>query len=283
MRSFCAADERADYWQKLPNGEIIYGRAKTDSIGAQNHLYSFRRPGQMHDPVLETDFFSEIDGVGAKLIKIFLEERRPLTPDEAFEWAIYMTALIVRHPKNVAELTDNETLRELMNKDPEEYLAARLEGDPETLYDWVEQRLPNAVPNHMLATIPQIAFDNRAYQAFLKMKYGVLDFSRCGEELLTTDWPILVDVPPGENAGIENLNNPNVAVTMPLSPTKAFVAMYRPLGDLLQNKRQLARVLNKMQLCRATIQPTLVIAQSKTNEPLIQKHFGTPTKDLSKS
>jgi hypothetical protein len=98
------------------------------------------------------------------------------------------------------------------------YDAIRKPEDPATFDEYLEQRDPLIAAKMRMNMIIK-SFDNEIVgDRINKMKWAVVDLSASSIPLLTSDRPV----------EIARLNGPNGIVSIPISPTKLFVAVDDP-------------------------------------------------------
>ena len=155
----------------------------------------------------------------ASLIRQKLEEKQlaSLTLEERCAWVRFIMSLRLRQPHTVSQLRKGaaETLRTKLAEQPEEY-EALVDGTlPPTLEEWTELMFPGAIENFGLSFFHELLNDETIGTKLLHLRWWVWDFAGCSNHLLLGDRPCVF-------AG--DIDHPDLAVMLPISPTKAFIA-----------------------------------------------------------
>lgn len=140
-----------------------------------------------------------------------------LTSEERSAWVRLIMSLRLRQPGIVLQLREESasTLRETLAAQPEEY-DALADGDaPPTLEEWTEAKFPGLIENFGLSFFHELLDNKTVGDKLLQLRWWLCDFSSCSHHLLLADNPCIF------GGGIDD---PNLAVVLPISPTKAFVA-----------------------------------------------------------
>ncbi|RRN64981.1 DUF4238 domain-containing protein [Caulobacter sp. 602-1] len=140
-----------------------------------------------------------------------------LTIEERSAWVRFIMSLQLRQPSTVLYLrSESEALlRKSLAEQPDEYDAIAMPGAPATLEEWTEKHFPGAIENFGLSFFHELLNDQGIGNKLLRLRWWVWDFSVCRHHLLLADCPCTF-------AG--GIDNPNLAVILPISPTKAFMA-----------------------------------------------------------
>lgn len=140
-----------------------------------------------------------------------------LTLEERSAWVRLIMSLRLRQPSIVHQLREDSasTLREMLAAQPEEYDALAGGDAPPTLEEWTEAKFPDLIENFGLSFYHKLLGDKSAGDKLLQLRWWLWDFSACPHHLLLADNPCIF-------AG--GIDDPNLAVVLPISPTKAFVA-----------------------------------------------------------
>jgi hypothetical protein len=189
-----------------------------------------------------------VDNLATAPLRIFLE-RRPaseLTLPMKQAWTRFLMSLHVRTPGGVEQITTQgaEALREILIKDPEEYIAVRKPDDPPTLVEWVEQYAPALIDNYGKSILPGIVTHQAIGNEIIRMQWMVGMYGAT-PDILTCDRPLYLS--PG-------VNDPRCVIALPLSPSAIFFASRDPsiLDKLMRMERSaLIRAINESVVTQA--------------------------------
>ncbi len=155
----------------------------------------------------------------ASLIRQKLEATQlaSITFEERCAWVRFIMSLQIRQPHIVSQLRSKaaETLRTKLAERPAEYEALVDDDVPPTLEAWTELMFPGAIENFGLSFFHKLLNDETVGTKLLHLRWWVWDFAECSNHLLLGDRPCVF-------AG--GIDDPNLAVMLPISPTKAFIA-----------------------------------------------------------
>ena len=140
-----------------------------------------------------------------------------LTPEERSAWVRLIMSLRLRQPSIVRQLREESasTLRGMLAAQPEEYDALAGGDAPPTLEEWTEARFPGLIENFGLSFFHELLGDKAVGNKLLRLRWWLWDFSGCSHHLLLADNSCIF------GGGIDD---PNLVVVLPISPTKAFMA-----------------------------------------------------------
>ena len=214
------ADEtgKVPCYKRVPNGRITFKGVAPKGTGFEPNLYA-APPAvfwEGHDPhIIEREFFSPIDNDAAVVLDGLQNGASSMTEPERTAWALFLNSMRHRHRDEIYErdAAAPEVVAQLKAK----WIAART--DPEDRLRFTEA-LADVDLNQLARTSHRTAMvdairDPHALDALKSLAWEVIAVNP-DLPLITTDRPVLV------NLGQER---PEIEiVTMPLSPTRLFVA-----------------------------------------------------------
>ncbi len=247
LKSWRGKDGKIFYFY-LINDKVTVNKNGPKGIAYEVGLYSLTNVSEDKRQAIEKDFMSkEVDDKAAVVYQKIIESGiGKLNPKEKNDWVTFLISLRIRAPKmiNSIKLTASQEFKEILEKDPNEYVNLKNEEHPETLTEWVQEEFPARMENIGLLILPEIIFDNdgsmkEARDRILKMKWWVVDFKDATVDLLTSDNPFIV---------INGIEQESSLIALPLSPNLAFFAS--PNRKMIESLRQngaskLARRLNE--------------------------------------
>ena len=172
----------------------------------------------MDKHAIEQKFLQTVDNE-AHLVRKKLTEQglASLTWKDRNSWVCFIMSLQIRQPSVVFHLRKEASLhlRESLASQPEEYEAVVNDSAPPTLEEWTEQQFPGLIENFGLSFFHKLVDNPEVGNKILGLKWWLWDFSDCSHYLLLADRPCIF-------AG--GIDDPNLVIVLPLSPTKAFIA-----------------------------------------------------------
>jgi len=205
-------------YKRVPNGRIVFNGVVPKGTGFEPDLYA-TPPAifwENHaEQVIETEFFSPIDNDAAVALDKLPNGASSLTDRERTAWALFMNSMLHRHRDDIFER--DAKAPELAAAVKARFLDAR--SDPEDRKR-IEETLADLDVNQLARTahrtlMVQAIRDPRALDAMKSLAWEVITVNP-DIPLITTDRPVLVNLGQ-ERPGLE-------LITMPLSPTRLFVA-----------------------------------------------------------
>jgi len=180
-------------------------------------------------------------------------------------------SLVLRAPQSLEEFKVmlNKSVRENIERGHNDaYLAEKKEGDPGSVYEYALQQTPE-LDNVHKAFLPELIDYEPLGQLIINMMWAIYDVSKASNSLLTSDRPCLT-----HHSGFAH---PTCLLTLPLSPTRLFVAAndVRQLRKLeTQPLRDTVRKANTLVVKNAVQN---VYGENDSHLAFVEKHLRRPT------
>jgi len=132
-------------------------------------------------------------------------------------WARFLIGVHTRHFDTIPEIRDAaKSLWAASGQQSQQiYEDSREPGDPATFDEWIALRDP-LIPHKAALDLMVAAMDNREVgQHIVGMQWEVIEIAGTPRRFLTSDRPV----------GMYLINKPTGSITVPISPTKLFVAV----------------------------------------------------------
>ncbi|WP_341914237.1 DUF4238 domain-containing protein [Ferrovibrio terrae] len=190
------------------------------STGFEFDLYAFDALPPETRQHLEQRFFNYVDGLASSALGQLLDGRYATVSDPKIRsaWSRFVLAMITRHPDTMAELRNGaeriwrEAGQGYLQQDYEKF---RRPEDPPTLEEYHAKADP-LIEEKMKLNLLISVFDHAELgQRVNNMHWAVLDLSKAKHRLLTSDRPVQY----------WDLNKPTGVLSIPISPTKMFLAV----------------------------------------------------------
>jgi hypothetical protein len=255
--------ENAKVGRKLVSKPI--GR---DGTGFERDLYAFPELPPDAAQFIEEAFFAYADQKASDALDNHLGiATHPWTNELVSAWSRFVIAIHLRHPDAMPEL--RQAAKQIWDASGVDYQARyeaiRKPEYPPTFDEYLAQRDP-LLPIKMHVNLIIKAFDNHVVGAHInRMPFAVIDLSAAPHRLLLSDRPV----------EIFNLDEANGLISIPISPTKLFVAANEEatFGKLRRNKpNDLVRHVNLHLVSRAR---RFVWAQDASQERFIVNRMST--------
>ena len=203
---------------KLECGSAM--RLPPKSNGFEHDLLSLTRSQVMgmDQHVIEKVLLQRVDREASLVrIKLIAGQVANLTYDERCAWVRFIMSIQMRQPAAVHLLRSGaeQTLRQKLAEADKEYRATAVADTFPTLEEWTEAAFPGAIGNFGLSFFHELINDETVGTKLLHLRCWVWTFSESDHTLLLGDNPCVF-------AG--DIDNPNLAVMLPISPTAAFIA-----------------------------------------------------------
>lgn len=249
-------------------GKLIPKPIGPGSTGFERDLYAFPELPPDAAQFIEQVFFQYADQKASDALDNHLGiQSLPWTSELVSAWSRFVIAVHLRHPDAMPELrAAAAAIWTASGADCQaRYDASRQPTDPPTFDEYLALRDPLA-PIKMRVNLIIKAFDNDEVGAHInQMKYAVVDVSAAPFRLLTSDRPV----------EMFKIKEPNGVLSIPLSPTKVFVAANdEATFDKLRGAtpEDLARDINTFVVSRAR---RFVWAQDESQERFIYNRMST--------
>lgn len=261
-----AVDGRVTRYSR-PYDKVVAKSCAPKRTGSQDHLYTHTGVAPERAAYLETLFFKPVDDQAAIAHRLLIADGvRALSPDQRVHWARFMMSMRMRSPFSLGELSRLavQSLRGNTDLQDDEYDALRTDGDPATMYAWLEAKHPEVIENLHKTWLPEL-IDNPDLGTYLiNMDWSVVDITTAKRRLLTGDRPL---------THTHGWKHPETTVLFPLSPTKLFAATNGRSQTARLHKRTpafLARNANE-QLTRCAVD--FVIGQDASMLEFVEKNL----------
>jgi hypothetical protein len=249
-------------------GKLIPKPIGPDSTGFERDLYSFPELPPGAAQFMEQVFFQYADQKASDALDNHLGVKSlPWTSELVSAWSRFVIAIHLRHPDAMPELhAAAAAIWTASGLDCQaRYDAMRKPTDPPTFDEYLALRDPLA-PVKVRVNMIIKALDNEEVGAHInQMRHAIVDVSTAPYRLLTSDRPV----------ELFNIKEPNGILSIPLSPTKVFVAANdNATFDKLRRTapEQLVRDINTFVATRAR---RFVWAQDESQERFIDNKMST--------
>ena len=250
----------------IKHGKLIAKPVGPHSTGFEFDLYAFNELPPDVRQYIEEQFFNYADNIAAVALERHLTgSREPWSAELLSAWSRFVICVHLRHPDAMPELrAAAQSIWEGSGAASQRtYEAVRKPEYPQTFDEYLEARDP-LIAAKMRMNLVIKSFDNEILCAHVNgMKWAVIDVSASPIRLLLSDRPVQ----------IYNLKVPRGFVSMPISPTKLFVAANNQGGlDNLRlvKPRELVQHVNLFIVSRAR---RFVWAQDELQQRFIENHM----------
>ncbi len=249
-------------------GKLIAKPVGRHSTGYERDLYAFPELPPDTAQYLEQAFFAYADQKASDALDNHLGVIAvPWTSELISAWSRFGIGLHLRHPDAMPEM--RAAAKSIWDKSGVDsqanYEAVRKATDPPTFDEYLALHDPRA-PGKMRVNLIMKAFDNEIVCAHInQMNHAIFDISDSRFRLLTSDRPV----------HLYNLKERNGMVSLPISPTKLFVAMNdRANFDKLKATPpdKLVTAANELVVSRAR---RFVWAQDNSQQRFIENRMST--------
>jgi Protein of unknown function (DUF4238) len=249
-------------------GKLIAKPVGPRATGFERDLYAFPELPPEQAQFMEQKFFAYADQNASDALDIHLGVSSiPWTGELTSAWSRFVLGIYLRHPDAMPELrVAAESIWKASGEDYQaRYEAIRQPGDPLTFDEMLAQRDP-LTPIKMQVNLIIKSLDNEIVGTHLnQMKWATIDLSASPTPLLTSDRPV----------EIFNLKEPNGVLSIPISPTRMFVAtkdetMFARLRST--DPQKIVADVNTFVVTRAR---RFVWAQDGSQEPFIAEKMST--------
>lgn len=254
-----------------PYGDaIISERVSPKGTGYEEHLYSMHAETAPPIPDMEHNFMSLLDSDASEALSLLEGHSAQSQWDDRLRsaWSRFVWAQSIRTPSEIAQLKAavKEEMEKSLPRLQEAYDKARPDDAPAGVNDYYSSLDPYHEDRLALSIACQSMDHSGIIDLLNNMHWAVVDFSTCGIGLLTSDRSVWMTA---------TLVEPDAFVTMPIGPTRLFVAAREEMTlrrIMAHNRRQQAKEVNKITVMHAM---RFVFAGDETARKLVQKHFAT--------
>jgi Protein of unknown function (DUF4238) len=252
-----------------PYKSVVCRKVYTSEVGFVHSLYSV--PGVKPELAqkIETDWFRLVDQKGSDALqKLFTSPNAGWDSESRTAWTRFMMSIAHRTPDNLEAFKESIGAiwaQEVPNIQAR-YEKLKKPDDPDRYEDYARSKDPLVVEKSAIRAIQGAINNPKTGQFINNMHWRVIDLSCSRFSLLTSDSPLVI------SNGLQKLDG---HLAMPLSPTKLFIATYRPefMREFEQlSAQQLARKMNELVVGRAK---RFVVDNSRKQESFITSRFGT--------
>ncbi len=266
-----------EQWHTPPDGKLssfrwagtklVSHRYKAKSVAKERHLYSLGRSSEEPDVQVEKNFWGpQVDDpaatVHAKMLRYGLNA---LGPDDRIIWARFLVGLMLRVPGMVRRIRERgrEVLSASLDEAPEDYLEIRGVETPETLREWVDAHMPDALDDLGVMTLPQLVFSEKLNPVFLQATWGIRSVHPARFDLLVGDKPLII----GGSLGASFL------VALPISPKKIFLALNDKATLVNIQKKDANSFVRASNRSMVTAAETYVYSTGEAQATFIARHL----------
>ena len=270
LSRWAGTDGRVCRFSRPYQQETIAKRLVPKGTAFEPGLYSAQDQPPQLAQTMEKHFMAPLDMQAAKALD-FLESapsEKDWTSGLRSSWSRFMLTQMLRAPEDIAQLKSATTQdwSSAIHELEAIYAAQRLEGDPETVQEYLSLQSPGEI-DKLSFKIARTLMDHPAVgQTINNMHWIVLNVSKDELPLLTSDRPIWMTTTFFEE---------DAFISMPIGPRKLFLAA--PQISTIQriemrSRRQLVKAVNKI-----VVQHSVKFVYGIDNRSLkfVQKHMAT--------
>jgi len=211
-----------------------------------------QRPPGSSAQHLERIFFDYADRMASQALAVQITDPTVgWTSELVTAWSRFIVGIHLRHPDSMPELRAGAAAQWDVDGDKyqAEYEKIRKPSDPATFDEYIAIRDP-LVKTKMQLNLIIKGLDNEFICSHInQMQWTVADFSHAGLELLVSDRPV----------EIHALAVPKGIVTIPLTPTKLFIAVNDPASLPMIQERSAREVIERINLSLVSRAPPLCV------------------------
>jgi hypothetical protein len=239
-----------------------------DATGFERDLYAFPELPPDAAQFIEQQFLAYADQKASDALDNHLGiAAHPWTSELVSAWSRFVIAIHLRHPDAMPEL--RQAAKQIWHASGMDYQgryeAIRKPEDPPTFDEYLVLRDPLA-PIKMHVNLIVKAFDNNIVGAHInRMTFAVIDLSASRHRLLLSDRPV----------EIFNLKEANGLISIPISPTKLFVAANEDATFARLRRREPGDLVRHVNLYIVSRARRFVWAQDASQERFIANRMST--------
>jgi hypothetical protein len=246
LRQWHGPDEKLVEYT-IKRGKLISKPVGADATGFERDLYEFPELPPDLSQFMEQKFWDYADRTASQALDMLLNGKRVSSPEMRSAWARFLVGVHTRHPDTMPELRSAATaIWEGSGEQSQRiYDGIREPGDPETFDEYIALTDP-LIPHKAALQLVMAGIDNENFGAYVnRMVWEVIDTSASTRRLLTSDRPVAITL----------VKEPHGSITMPISPTKLFIAVNdrHLVQQLLRRKKpgQIVEEVNRDLVLRA--------------------------------
>jgi hypothetical protein len=249
----------------IKNDKLIPKHVGPGGTGFQRDLYAFVELPPEESQHIESVFFDYADRVASDALQRHLTGHTTnWTAEQRSAWSRFIIGIHLRHPDAITELRVAAKAAWDHNHDASQasYEKLRAREDPPTFEAYIEKHSPLTPIKAFLNMIIKLIDNQNLGTHINQMTWGVADLSRAGISLLTSDRPV----------EISRLKEKNGIISIPISPTRLFIAANNPetLKSIQRSDpKKVVKSVNKFLTSRAR---RFVYAPDEKQTPFIQTH-----------
>ena len=266
LRGWCNQSGRLTVYSRQQK-RIATSTLNPRSTAFEPNLYTYEQVPPEKRNAIENDFMGRIDAAAALIVQKMLNGGLPnLAVEERSDFTRFLLSLRARHPDAVAlmKVKGQEGLIAALERDPEEYEAARGRSSAATLAEWTRQNAPSLIQNFGVSLVPGVIIDDRTGAHVFNMPWWTHDLRDANTDLLLSDRPCLL-----EGDAIAG----QCVIALPLSPVTLFLACNRrPQMQVLRSMpvTRLVKTINRASVGYAA---SRIYSTGAHHLPLIKKYF----------
>lgn len=208
----------------------------------EDNLYALSKDqvAGMDKHAIEKQFLSIIDSRAASVHeKLCTQGLGILSSEDKQDWARFLMSLRVRQPEivNLLLTSSEEQLRESLLDQPEKYKELAGENDPSSLEEWTESHFPGLIENFGLSFFHKLVDNPTIGEKILNLRWWIWDFEQLKNHLLLADHPCIYT---------RGIDDDNLVIALPISPTKAFMATKSERISELMRKQSPKNLLTRI-------------------------------------
>ncbi|OYW61531.1 MAG: hypothetical protein B7Z40_18345 [Bosea sp. 12-68-7] len=204
-----------------PNGPVVDARRAAKATGFEPGLYSLDDHPPAKAQVLEERFFKPIDGAAAKSLEMMeaAGNEAQWDSDRRTAWTRFLLSLLLRCPEDVKAFRGfwPDFFSETDAASEVRYRAARQPGDPETFAEFIQSQPLSYMEASRAGVWMNLIDNSRVGEKINNMHWRVIKLDHCVPSLLTSDRPMIMQVP---------LNEPGGHIALPIGPNTLFLASH---------------------------------------------------------
>lgn len=253
----------------IKHGRLIPKPVSADATGFERDLYEFPELPLDLSQFMEQRFFEYADRTASQALEMLVDgiPQHFWSSEMLSAWARFLIGVSARHPDTLPEI--RAAVKLLWETSGEQsqriYEETRRPEDPPTFDGWIAARDP-LIPHKAALDLVVASIDNPVVgQHIIQMQWEVIEISGTSRRFLASDRPV----------GMYRIKEPNGSLTLPISPTKLFVAVNNRNylnAFRRQTNRQIVDQINRDHIRRAR-RFVWATSQSQSQTKFIRQHM----------